>query len=49
MCIYQVVDHLNRNYGSYTSREKALRLADSLGTWFADRRYYVEEVHYGLG
>lgn len=48
MCIYHVVDYQNRNYGSYTSRERAVRLAESLQGWFADRTYFVEEVHYAL-
>lgn len=48
MCIYHVVDYQNRNYGSYTSRERAMRLAESLQAWFADRTYFVEEVHYAL-
>lgn len=46
MCIYNVVDQLNQNFGSYTSREKAVRMAESLSIWFADRAYFVEEVYY---
>lgn len=45
MCIYKVIDHLNQDYGSYTSREKAVRMAESLRVWFADRVYFVEEVY----
>lgn len=47
MCIYNVIDQLNQNYGSYTSREKAVRMAESLRTWFAGKTYFVEEVYYG--
>lgn len=46
MYIYNVVDHLNQSFGSYTSREKAVRMAESLRIWFADRTYFVEEVYY---
>lgn len=49
MSIYNVVDHLNQNYGSYTSRAKAVRMAESLGIWFSNRAYFVEEVYSELG
>jgi len=49
MCIYNVIDHLHQNYGSYTSREKAVRMAESLGIWFANKAYFVEEVYSELG
>lgn len=48
MRIYHVIDHLNQNYGSYSSREKAVRMAESLRDWFSGKLYYVEEVYYEL-
>lgn len=46
MFIYNVVNHLDQNLGTYTSRDKAVRMAESLGTWFADKTYFVEEIYY---
>lgn len=48
MRIYHVIDHQNQNYGSYSSREKAVRMAESLRDWFSGKLYYVEEVYYEL-
>jgi hypothetical protein len=45
MTIYNVVDQQNREFGTFTSREKAVDMASLLKNWFADRNFHVEEFH----
>lgn len=45
MSLYTVRDQQNKDFGTYTSREKAMRMASLLKNWFADRFFHVEELH----
>lgn len=45
MTIYYVVDQRNREFGTFTSREKAMRMAASLKIWFTDSSFHIEEFH----
>lgn len=45
MTIYNVVDQQNREFGTFTSREKAVDMASLLKNWFADRNFRIEEFH----
>ena len=43
MTIYNVVDQQNREFGTFTSREKAVDMATLLKNWFADQSFHIEE------
>lgn len=45
MTIYNVVDNKNRAFGTFTSRERAIRMAAALKIWFADRIFHIEELN----
>ena len=46
MALYTVLDHQNREFGTFTSHERAVSMLVELQYWFADRTFRIEELHY---
>ena len=45
MSIYHIRDQQNRDFGTFTSQEKATLMASLLKNWFTESQFRIEELH----